>query len=331
MKPLVFISLLLIVTGLDSCGLGGSGFGRATGAAYEVIVVMSKDAWESNAGAAVREELTAPVPYLLNAESSMSYQHALPDQLSGFLRFIRNILVVTIDKRMYTKVSLLREDNKWATGQLILYLNAPDAQSVETYLSENQRVLVNYFNKEEMKRTADFLRENYSPTVLEKVRDRFGISIYAPFDIKSFNETNENVLWFTNNAKIGQMHLLVYTFPYVDTNTFTLDYLVAKRDSIAKLVVPGAHPGSYMTTEKRVVDYFATTLNGKYCGVLRGLWRMEGDMMGGPFVSFARVDEPNRRVIVTEGFVYEPNKDKRNYIRRIEAALYTTRFADELN
>jgi hypothetical protein len=32
---------------------------------------------------------------------------------------------------------------------------------------------------------------------------------------------------------------------------------------------------------------------------------------------------------VTEGFVYEPNKEKRNYIRRLEAALHTTRFADE--
>lgn len=31
---------------------------------------------------------------------------------------------------------------------------------------------------------------------------------------------------------------------------------------------------------------------------------MEGDMMGGPFVSHAHLDEKNQRVVVAETFVY---------------------------
>ena len=86
-----------------------------------------------------------------------------------------------------------------------------------------------------------------------------------------------------------------------------------------------------MQTEHRAgIDYEAITLNGKYCGAMRGLWRVEGDMMGGPFVSLARLDEQNNRVIVAEGFVYAPETEKRNYIRRIEAALYTLRLPGEL-
>jgi len=333
MKPFIFTCLLLLV--LSSCDIfGGSGstVPRATGAAYEVIVVMSKDVKESVAGEAIIEELTSPVPYLLQTEEAMKITHVRPDQFGAFLRYVRNILIVNIDPKMYTKVSILRENDKWAIGQMILHLNAPDAQSVVTYFSENHRILVNYYDKEEMKRTAELLRGAYSTTVLEKVKEKFGIELYAPVDIKSFNAKSEDDgLWFSNDARIGRTDILVYSFPYVDTNTFTLDYLVAKRDSFTKRMLPGSHPGSYMTTEKRVVDYHSMSLNGKYCGVLRGLWRMEGDMMGGPFVSFARVDEPNRRVIVTEGFVYEPKRDKRAYLRRIEAALYTTRFPDEIN
>ena len=90
--------------------------------------------------------------------------------------------------------------------------------------------------------------------------------------------------------------------------------------------LPGAFPESYMTTESRFgVDYTPITVNGKYCGVLRGLWKMVGDMMGGPFVSHVRLDEKNNRVVVAEGFVFAPETDKRNFIRRIEAALYTLR------
>jgi hypothetical protein len=54
-------------------------------------------------------------------------------------------------------------------------------------------------------------------------------------------------------------------------------------------------------------------------------------MMGGPFVSFARLDEANNRIVVAEGFVYAPESDKKIFIRRLEAALHTLRFPQETN
>jgi hypothetical protein len=85
-----------------------------------------------------------------------------------------------------------------------------------------------------------------------------------------------------------------------------------------------------MKTQKIGITYTPLTLsNGKYCGELRGLWEMQGDMMGGPFVSHARLDEKNNRVVVVEGFVFAPETNKRNYIRRIEAALYTLQLPGE--
>ncbi|MDR1223421.1 MAG: DUF4837 family protein [Tannerella sp.] len=329
MKSIIFITLLSLIVGLSACGRSGSSTSRATGIAYEVIVVMDKAAWDGTTGSAVKEELTSPVPFLPQAESSMRITYVRPDQFDGLLKYVRNILIVNIDRNLYTKASALKESDKWTNGQLVIYLNAPDGQTVETFLTENPHLLVDYYTKEEMKRTRDFLSKTYSHVVMEKVKEKFGITLNAPSEIKSSKDSMD-CLWLSNDAAHGRMDLLVYSFPFVDRNTFTLDYLVAQRDSITKRMIPGAFAGSYMSTEKRVVDYSATTLHGKYCGVLRGLWRMEGgDMMGGPFVSYARVDEENKRVIVTEGFVFEPQKEKKNYIRRLEAALQTTRFPDE--
>jgi len=96
------------------------------------------------------------------------------------------------------------------------------------------------------------------------------------------------------------------------------------RDSVLGEHIQGAFPGSYMTTEKRFTpSYEAISKNGEYCGVVRGLWEMEGDMMGGPFVSHAHLDEKNQRVVVTETFVYAPNTKKAKLLRRGEASLYT--------
>lgn len=323
---ILFASLLLITA--SGCN-SGSAVSRATGLAYEIVVVMDKAAWDGTTGTAVKEELTAPVPYLLNTEPSMKVMHTTPEHFDGILKYVRNILIVNINNKQYTKVSVRKENDKWAQGQAVFYLNAPDGQAIEAFLKENQRVLVDLYTKEEMKRSVQYLSKKYSPEVMKKVKEKFGITLNAPEDIKHFKE-GENSLWFSNDATTGHMNLLIYSFPFTDTNTFTLEYLVSQRDSVTKHMLPGSFEGSYVATEKRVVDYSATTLHGEYCGVLRGLWRMEGgDMMGGPFVSYARVDKPNKRVIVTDGFVYEPQKEKRNYLRRIEAALQTTRFFGE--
>lgn len=56
---------------------------------------------------------------------------------------------------------------------------------------------------------------------------------------------------------------------------------------------------------------------------LRGLWAMEGDMMGGPFVLHAIADEANGRVVVAEMIVYYPGgKKKKPDVSCGVAALY---------
>ena len=328
MKHIIYISLISILLGLSSCSSSPSTT-RASGSPYEMVVVMDKAIWDSASGEMVKEELTVPVPYMPEAESSMKITYLRPDQFESFLMYIRNILIVNIDKNLYTKATLLKSTDNWAKGQAVLYLNAPDVSTLEVFLNENKGAIVNHFTKEEMRRGREILSKSYSAFVMEKVKAKFGITINVPEDINAFKD-GKDCLWFSNDAATGRMDLLIYSFPYTDRSNFSLEYLVAKRDSVAKSMVPGSFEGTYMSTEKRVVDFFPSSLNGKYCGILRGLWRMEGgDMMGGPFVSYARVDELNQRVIVTEGFVYEPRKEKKNYIRRLEAALQTTRLPDE--
>jgi hypothetical protein len=57
---------------------------------------------------------------------------------------------------------------------------------------------------------------------------------------------------------------------------------------------------------------------------------MSNAAMGGPFVSYSCVDEVNERVIVAEVFVYAPNKEKRQYIRDMEAILLTLKLPADI-
>ena len=90
-----------------------------------------------------------------------------------------------------------------------------------------------------------------------------------------------------------------------------------------KVNMPGGKPGQYIQTEKDYVSITETSHRDRYLQITRGLWYMENDMMGGPFVSHSMVDEINGRIIVAEAFLYAPNRKKGNMMRKLEASLYT--------
>ncbi|MDR1500774.1 MAG: DUF4837 family protein [Tannerellaceae bacterium] len=328
-----FLSLfaaILLLGGLTASCNNSLGFSRATGMPYEIAVTMDEAVWESEVGEAVRADLEAEVPGLPQPEPSFRIMYAKSKDFGSLLAYVRNVLIVNVDERMYTKVSLLSEDNRWANGQVVLTLNAPDIRSAADFLNGRGSELSGFFGRIEMRRATLSMTEDFSAAVRDTLRSRFDILLNAPQDMK-YTRGRDDFFWASNNAKTGRTDLVVYTFPYTDKDTFTGDYLIAKRDSVMRINMPGTFPDSYMTTEKSpgVTNYSAITVRDKYCGVLRGLWRMVGDMMGGPFVSIFRLDEANNRIVAVEGFVYAPESNKRNYIRRIEAALYTLRLPGE--
>ncbi|MCD8270286.1 MAG: DUF4837 family protein [Parabacteroides sp.] len=329
-KISLLISLFMFLVLLEACSSGPVGK-RATGLAYEVVVVMKKANWDGPSGKAVKQELTSDVPGLPQSEPALKITYVDPSQFDGLLTYARNILIVNIDPSIYTKVSVTYEKDRWAKGQVVVNLNAPSAEELEAYIHEYPKTLVDFFVKAEMNRAIGQLQKDYSTVVMDNLKNNHDLMLNAPANMTYYRDTTD-FFWASNNANTGRTDLIVYTFPYTDPNTFTAEYLIAKRDSVLKENLPGAFSESHMATETRAeVTYTPITVNGQYCGVMRGLWKMVGDMMGGPFVSHVRLDEKNNRVVVAEGFVFAPETDKRNFIRRIEAALYTLRLPGEFD
>jgi hypothetical protein len=123
---------------------------------------------------------------------------------------------------------------------------------------------------------------------------------------------------------------MIYYYNYTDTNTFTLDFLVDKRNQIVKKYIPGPNPNSYMATEDLLPPVMKEfKQEGKYFAELRGLWKLENGSMGGPFVSISTVDELRNRVITVEGFVFAAGLEKREFLRQVESILYTLKIEEE--
>lgn len=330
-------NLLLFCLGLSAClsscdfrssSSPATSFRRATGWPFEVVVVMDRAVWKGEAGQLLKEQLEESVPAIPQVEPSMRLTYSEPDRFNGLLMFVRNVLIVKVDSSMYTRSGFKDEKDKWASGQNVVYLYAPSAAALTEYLLLNEGKLVTHFNTIERNRWMASYDKSHSSKAKERLEKQMGISVLIPEDMVACKEESD-FLWFSNNANRGRMDFLAYSFPYTTEQAFTSDYLVAMRDSALMRNVPGSFPNSYMTTEKRYgLTYEPISFRGEYCGVLRGLWRVEGDKMGGPFVCHALLDKKRQRVIMVEAFVFAPESKKANLIRRLEASLFTFRFTE---
>ncbi len=60
-----------------------------------------------------------------------------------------------------------------------------------------------------------------------------------------------------------------------------------------------------------------------YAVLMKGLWTVVNDFMGGPFVLNVVLDQKNERVVYMMGYVYAPEGKKRNMMRQVESIIYS--------
>ena len=295
---------------------------NASGLPYEMLVVMDDEQWERPLGRAVFNVLDTDVPGLPQSERSFRITRVNPSGMnSNMFRIMRNIIKVDI-QNIYTQPKFKFARDVYAHPQMVMTLQAPDEASLAQYVEDNAQSILDFFTKAEMNREIENLREEHNLEVSRLAKEILGVDVWVPWTINKFKR-GEDFLWASTNTGKKDMSIVLYSYPYTDKNTFTLDYFLNKRDSVMKVNIPGGPEGSYMSTQRDFVYVEDATVQGKYAQVARGLWRVKGDRMGGPFVSHSRVDEVNGRVIVAEAFIYAPESLKRDLMRRMEAALYT--------
>lgn len=301
---------------------------NATGLPYEMLVVMDDEQWERPLGRAVFNVLDSDVPGLPQSERSFRISRVAPSAFnSNTFRIMRNIIKVDIQD-IYSQPKFKFARNVYSHPQMIMTLQAPDEASLAEYINANQQSIIDFFTKAEMNREIENLREKHNPEVSRLAQEILDVDVWVPWEINRFKK-GKDFFWASTNVGKKDMSIVLYAYPYTDKNTFTLEYFLQKRDSVMKANIPGGPEGSYMTTNHNYVYVEDATVRGKYAQVARGLWRVQGDRMGGPFVSHSRVDEANGRIVVAEAFIYAPESLKRDLIRRMEAALYTVQLPSE--
>ena len=301
--------MLVLLFLLVSCSDRSHRLPRSSGSPYYVIV-------ENDCDSLVFHALDTDVAGLPQREPSFD----VLEITGNFPEYTlcRSIVRVKIDPK-YEKAQIIYAKNVDAKPQMLVNVVAPSAETLRKAMPVIGTQLRSLLNQAEMNTAITYLKAHHQDKAQEKIRRAFNAEIYIPEGLTA-SKQGDAFQWYSNQQAQGMQNICLYTYPAKDLNT---EEWIAKRDSIMKENIPGEEAGMYMTTVKEGITHEDISVKGQERLVLRGLWEMKDDMMGGPLVAHAVYDSSHATVIVAEAFVYAPGSKKRNKVRQLEAALYT--------
>ncbi len=240
------------------------------------------------------------------------------------LQLSRNIVVVNLNHTRYHGVKITYGKDVYAHPQIVVSINAPSVTSLSQALNGHQgQLLRQLLERSELNFTISQLRNKRNTRQEAAIKKAFGIILQVPVDMTSSRQ-GRNFLWLSNNSATAMQNLVIYKLkgkPLQQAGKNMTDTFTSLRDSVMKSNIKGETNAMYMQTAALPVNVNMIHERNKKLIIFRGLWEVKGDAMGGPFVS--HVIEHKGNTLVVEAFVFAPGKKKRNYLRQLEAALYT--------
>lgn len=313
---------LILLIALLGCGeettkaLPGS-----TGKAGEVIVVMDTKYWNGELGEHVKINLAKEQEALPQPEPIFNIVHIPSSSFKGLFITHRNIVIFIIGED--GPHGIMEKKNVWATSQVVIKVSAGSETECLALLAQDPRRLEIILTEKERNRLRQKFLSITNEELAKKLENKFNFHLNVPTDYVIYTE-KDDFIWFSKETPEITQAIFIYTYERGDDDLDNVARIVAMRDSIAKENIPGPADGSYMGT---MHDFTAISAPLNFDGTLatetRGLWNVVGDFMGGPYISLTFLAKDESKVICVDGYVYAPKYDKRNYLRQVEAILYS--------
>jgi len=324
-------ALILLSLFLSSCGNDKPGKPHSSGKTAELIVVTNtKEVWTGKAGLAIqdffnREYQVLPQPEPLFEMANIPLGNF---EETAMFQAHHNVFMLDIDKSK-GKASMEVRKNVWAIPQRVILVTASSEDEFVRFFNEKKATILNVFKSCEHERLIDSFNKFKNKKVAGEIIKDFNIDIEIPEGFYVANKTAD-FMWVRKETNQFSQGFLIYRYDFTDTAAFGLGRIIAYRNSLTEKYIPGPTEGSFMKVSEEYMPVVAERIdfNGLFAVETRGLWEVENDFMGGPFINYTLVDEKRNKVVTIDGYVYAPNAPKRDLLIQAEAIIYSMRFED---
>ncbi len=335
----ILLCLLSVACG-DSNGRGFRSKPKALGVANQITVICEDELWEGSVGDSIDYYLGSIYPILPRPEPLFDLRQFSPFEIKveNLRRELRTYLVCATtedtssnayklalehlgEEAMNTQVPKLKKaTDRWASGQIILYLIAPDENSLSSAIAQYFPSITEQVNKHDLKQIrAKTYIKGESHALSNKVKEVYNVDITIPADYQLAQE-DDQFLWLRKDFEDITMNLLFKSIDYKAQAQFSEAEVKAIRDSLGLKYVSSTSDKSFMKINDVDLPLYSTqrNLNGLYTLEVRGIWEMENDFMGGPFVSYLIHLPEAKKLLFMDGFILAPGQKKRDLVQQYD-------------
>ncbi len=322
---LVFISVLSFY----SCNSDQSTKASSTGSPNEIIVVAEDNLWKTSLGDSIISFFGSTRTGLPQDEPLYKVVQIKLSEFNRLFETHRNVLAISIDSSLNEPKTEMVQ-NVWSAPQRVVKIAAPSIELLKSAFNENKREIFNLFENAEIQRQQSLYSKTLNIKAGETVTNKFNLKMAIPADFFVAVD-KDNFLWLRKETNVISQGILIYRYPYTDTASFNPRKILSVRNQFTRLYVPGPSDSSFMVVAENYVTPVdrLLTLKKEHAVEIRGLWEVEKDFMGGPFINYTLVDQKNNMVVALDGYVYAPNQNKADLLRQVQSILLTFEFVDK--
>ena len=313
-----------------------------TGRMNELLVVAEKVYWNGAVGDTLRAFFKQDVAGLPQSEPAFDMLNLPAEFFDRNLKNHRNVLEITISPSVDSTV-VEYYDSPWAKSQKLIRVRVHDEQEFFRVFSENKLRFMGVYAKAEQDRLVSVYRRTADVAIFNLFKKKYHILLSAPTGYY-VNKDTTGFVWFSSETPKDSKGVVFFTDKYEHESQFNDVVMIDRVNEMLERFIPGPLDGnvrevsspqgrkkvtirSFMAIDTEVpYSVIPYKYNGHYAMLIRGLWTVTNDFMAGPFVLNAVLDEDRGRVIYMMGYVYNPNNEKRNMMKQVEAVMNTMIF-----
>ena len=294
--------LIVFLFVLSSCSDGIKTLPSSTGILSEVIFVVEDALWENQVKDVAFRTFGVPIQGLTQDESSFRVIQVNHSEFKSILKTHKNIVIIA------KNVPTSNQQDKWANDQLVVQL---EFKHEDNELTKDLNKVKAIFEFREIRILRNSISKSSQKIQEKHIKEEFNIETLIPSEYTIIKDTVA-LFWATYNPEKQEeiKHLFVFSFEPKEINL--QQEVLQKTDSIFTKYLLGAKQGQHVKIENKFSPIY-------YENTYRGLWKLQGGFMGGPFL--IKTYFIDKKVVVTVGLIFAPNDRKRNYIRTLEAIL----------
>jgi hypothetical protein len=327
---------------------------NAFGKANHVVVIADKDVWEGEIGDTFRFYFSSAFLVLPQPEPILDLKHFTPSDLEKdpIRRELRTyIYLADMEDKSSSTAKLMLEDvgaervrsaregkgygniqkkDKWALGQLNVYMYATSRESLLANIKNNYSTILKRIKETD----AELIEANVyaggeSRKASENVSQSMGLKLKVPFDYFVAMD-DSNTVWIRKMTKEFSSNIILHKLPYTAKEQLSYEGFKSLRDTLTKRYVSSDVENSYMLINDVDLPLFIKPVefNNFYAVEAKGIWELNNDYMGGPFISYLIHNPNNNELYLLDGFVFAPSKKKRELMQYLEFILNTVEFKE---